>query len=231
MVPRRAGSQQVLPTNAPRSQRGVNFAGLGISPWASCRASPIVRLHCASALYRGTVVSARMRVCGLQDTARRRFRHGHTGELRRPGQTYFRRRLSWTTHSTLSHLQLPQGAPSTTSQRTLRARQLTQARAALRFVILVGGAPSFRSASDEERFLLCSWSEVSLASSFFGSSAASAGSSVVAIVSADRSVAGSGAGVASRAGAVVVVVVSVAIVAARKQSLLFRDCSLFRPVA
>jgi hypothetical protein len=40
------------------------------------------------------------------------------------GDTHFRRRLSCTTHSTLSHLQLPQGAPSTTSQRTLRARQL-----------------------------------------------------------------------------------------------------------
>jgi hypothetical protein len=33
-------------------------------------------------------------------------------------------------HSTLSHLQLPQGAPSTTSHRTLRALQDTQALAA-----------------------------------------------------------------------------------------------------
>jgi hypothetical protein len=39
-------------------------------------------------------------------------------------------------HSTLSHLQLPQGAPSTTSQRTLRALHETQARAARLFVIL-----------------------------------------------------------------------------------------------
>ena len=37
--------------------------------------------------------------------------------------------------STLSHRQFPQGAPSTTSQRTLRARHETQARAARRFVI------------------------------------------------------------------------------------------------
>jgi hypothetical protein len=37
--------------------------------------------------------------------------------------------------STLSHRQLPQGAPSTTSQRTLRARHETQARAARRLVI------------------------------------------------------------------------------------------------
>ena len=48
--------------------------------------------------------------------------------------THFRLRLSWTTHVTLSHLQLPQGAPSTTSHRTLRARHETQARAARRFV-------------------------------------------------------------------------------------------------
>lgn len=35
---------------------------------------------------------------------------------------------------TLSHLQFPHGDPSTTSQRTLRARQLTQARTARRLV-------------------------------------------------------------------------------------------------
>lgn len=40
--------------------------------------------------------------------------------------------------STLSQRQLPQGAPSTTSQRTLRARHETQALAALRFVTLAG---------------------------------------------------------------------------------------------
>lgn len=38
--------------------------------------------------------------------------------------------------STLSQRQFPQGAPSTTSQRTLRARHETHARAALRFVTL-----------------------------------------------------------------------------------------------
>jgi hypothetical protein len=48
--------------------------------------------------------------------------------------THFLRRLSWTTHSTLSHRQLPHGAPSTTSQRTLRARHDTHARAA-RFLV------------------------------------------------------------------------------------------------
>lgn len=64
--------------------------------------------------------------------------------------THFRRRLSWTTHSTLSHLQLPQGAPSTTSQRTLRARQDTQARAARRFVTLV---EPLGSDCEAERFL------------------------------------------------------------------------------
>jgi hypothetical protein len=56
---------------------------------------------------------------------------GQNGQL----GTYLRRRLSWTTHSTLSHLQLPQGAPSTTSHRTLRALQDTQALAARLFVI------------------------------------------------------------------------------------------------
>lgn len=39
-------------------------------------------------------------------------------------------------HSTLSHLQLLHGTPSTTSQRTLRARHEAQARAARRFVTL-----------------------------------------------------------------------------------------------
>lgn len=64
--------------------------------------------------------------------------------------THFRRRLSCTMHSTLSHRQLPHGAPSTTSQRTLRARHETQARAARRLVIL--GAP-LGSDSDAVRFL------------------------------------------------------------------------------
>lgn len=39
-------------------------------------------------------------------------------------------------HSTPSHRQLPQGAPSTTSHLTFRARQDTQARAARLLVIL-----------------------------------------------------------------------------------------------
>lgn len=39
-------------------------------------------------------------------------------------------------HGTLSHLQFPHGDPSTTSQRTLRARQLTQASTARRLVAL-----------------------------------------------------------------------------------------------
>lgn len=47
------------------------------------------------------------------------------------------RRLSCTMHSTLSHLQLPQGAPSTTSHLTFRLLQLMQALAALRFVTFV----------------------------------------------------------------------------------------------
>lgn len=53
---------------------------------------------------------------------------------------FFLRRLSWTMHSTLSQRQFPQGAPSTTSHRTLRARHDTQARAARRFVTLCGGS-------------------------------------------------------------------------------------------
>jgi hypothetical protein len=63
--------------------------------------------------------------------------------------TYFRRRLSCTTHSTLSHRQLPHGAPSTTSQRTLRARHETQARAA-RLLVTLGGP--LGSDSDAVRF-------------------------------------------------------------------------------
>lgn len=51
-------------------------------------------------------------------------------------RTHFRLRLSWTMHSTLSHLQLLHGTPSTTSQRTLRARHEAQALAARRFVTL-----------------------------------------------------------------------------------------------
>jgi len=64
---------------------------------------------------------------------------------------FFLLRLSWTTHSTLSQRQFPQGAPSTTSQRTFRARQETQARAARRLVILAGWS---ESADGDARFLL-----------------------------------------------------------------------------
>ena len=52
-------------------------------------------------------------------------------------------------HSTLSHLQFPQGAPSTTSHRTLRALQETQARAARRLVTL---AAPFASVVEPDRF-------------------------------------------------------------------------------
>lgn len=58
------------------------------------------------------------------------------------GKTHFRLRLSCTTHSTLSHLQFPQGAPSTTSHRTFRARHETQALAARLFVIFPGADES-----------------------------------------------------------------------------------------
>lgn len=44
--------------------------------------------------------------------------------------------------STLSQRQFPQGAPSTTSHRTFRARQETHARAARRLVILAGWSDS-----------------------------------------------------------------------------------------
>jgi len=53
----------------------------------------------------------------------------------------------------LSHLQLPQGAPSTTSQRTLRALQETQARAAR---LLVTFWPALESEAVEVvRFFFC----------------------------------------------------------------------------
>jgi len=51
-------------------------------------------------------------------------------------------------HSTSSHLQLPQGAPSTTSQRTLRARHDTHALAARRFVTLPSEATDARFFGD-----------------------------------------------------------------------------------
>jgi hypothetical protein len=53
-------------------------------------------------------------------------------------------------HSTSSHLQLPQGAPSTTSQRTLRARHDTQARAARRFVTLPSATTEPRFFGDDD---------------------------------------------------------------------------------
>lgn len=79
----------------------------------------------------------------------------------------------WKLTSTLSQRQLPHGAPSTTSQRTLRARHDTQARAALRFVAFCGTLESsppgairfllFLSAESEE------WDEAGEAPSFEGS--------------------------------------------------------------
>lgn len=69
--------------------------------------------------------------------------------------THFRRRLSWTMHSTLSHLQFPQGKCSTTSHRTLRALQDAHARGARRFVTLL--ALSFVSAVEPVRFLACAF--------------------------------------------------------------------------
>lgn len=51
---------------------------------------------------------------------------------------FFLLRDSCTIHSTLSHLQFPHGAPSTTSHRTLRARHDTQALAARLLVTLAG---------------------------------------------------------------------------------------------
>lgn len=66
------------------------------------------------------------------------------------GKTHLRRRLSCTMHSTLSHRQLPQGAPSTTSQRTFRALQDTQARAAR---LLVTFWPPLDSEADKLSFL------------------------------------------------------------------------------
>lgn len=64
-------------------------------------------------------------------------------------RTYFRLRLSCTTHSTSSQRQFPQGAPSTTSHRTLRARQDTQARAARRLVALPSPATEARFFEDD----------------------------------------------------------------------------------
>jgi hypothetical protein len=66
--------------------------------------------------------------------------------------TNFLRRLSVTTHSTWSKRQLVQGEPfSTTSQRTLRARQQQQARDALR---LIGRFAADRPAAEAFR-LFC----------------------------------------------------------------------------
>lgn len=70
--------------------------------------------------------------------------------------THFRRRLSWTTHSTLSQRQFPQGNCSTTSHRTLRALHDAHARGARRLVTLLAlSALSFVSAIEPVRFLAC----------------------------------------------------------------------------
>lgn len=90
---------------------------------------------------------------GSRETAR-------SGEAGRD-KTYLRRRLSCTMHSTLSQRQFPQGAPSTTSQRTLRALQETHALAARRLVAL--GAP-FGSVANDDLFLDCE--EVAVADGF-----------------------------------------------------------------
>lgn len=68
--------------------------------------------------------------------------------------THFLLRLSVTTHSTWSKRQLVQGEPfSTTSQRTLRARQQQQAREALRLMGLLAAdrpaAEAFRLFCDD----------------------------------------------------------------------------------
>lgn len=77
--------------------------------------------------------------------------------------THLLRRLSCTMHSTLSHLQLPHGAPSTTSHLTFRLLQLMQALAALRLVIL---AEPLDSEVDADRFFDCEFEsdKVSLSS-------------------------------------------------------------------
>lgn len=64
---------------------------------------------------------------------------------------HLRRRLSCTMHSTLSQRQLPHGNCSTTSQRTLRALQEAQARAARRLVTLALFPPE--SDLESHRFL------------------------------------------------------------------------------
>jgi len=72
---------------------------------------------------------------------------GETGKKGPRGantETYFRLRLSWTMHSTLSQRQLLHGTPSTTSQRTLRARHDAQALAALLLVTLPSGPTELR---------------------------------------------------------------------------------------
>lgn len=70
---------------------------------------------------------------------------GQSKELKGRGNSHLRRRLSWTMQSTLSQRQFPHGYCSTTSQRTLRALQEAQARAARRLVTLL-----FPPASDFE---------------------------------------------------------------------------------
>lgn len=72
-------------------------------------------------------------------------------ENRRACVTHLRRRLAWIMHSTLSHLQFPQGKFSTTSHRTLRARQDAHARGARRLATLP--VLSFVSAAEPFRFL------------------------------------------------------------------------------
>jgi hypothetical protein len=73
-------------------------------------------------------------------------------------------------HSTLSHLQFPQGLCSTTSQRTLRARHDTQALAARRLVFF---APLASVAVESDLFLVVGFSLSPLRDLVFAFSVAS----------------------------------------------------------
>lgn len=66
------------------------------------------------------------------------------------GLAYLRLRLSGTSQIEPSHLQLPHGEFSTTSQRTLRARHWVQARAARRLVTLFSVPVRFFGDDDDD---------------------------------------------------------------------------------
>lgn len=90
---------------------------------------------------RGTCSTDESKHGGLNKTEAQRHGEKINESRKEKSKTHFRRRLSERMQATLSQRQFPHGAPSTTSHRTLRALQLTQARAARRFVILVAGSP------------------------------------------------------------------------------------------